>query len=107
MGKTIESTVANHQAASERRLAGRPVWDRKLSAVRVDGAPFKVNRDAFAAALENSAWLKQSEDFGELWTLWDEIKDADDIEHFDSVLDAIYDLADEERVWLTFEHRNG
>lgn len=36
----------------------------------------------------------------ELYEIWDELKDADDVDHLDSVLDALYDWADDNRVWI-------
>ncbi|TIH33694.1 hypothetical protein D4765_14525 [Subtercola vilae] len=77
-----------------------------MFAVRDPAESFEVNRNAFAWALKASNWFraKGGEDYtNELWQLWDEIKDADDVDHFDAVLDALYDLADEDRCWIRFE----
>jgi len=38
----------------------------------------------------------------ELFVLWEEIRDADDVKHFDQVLESIYDLADTDRCFIRF-----
>ena len=105
MPRTLDSLVHNSDEANRRRRAGRPVWDEKITAPRVEGAPYKQNRDAFVKALEGSEWFKRQEPGDELHQLWDEIKDAENVEHFDACLDGIYDLADDERIWVWFDHQ--
>ena len=102
MAKTIESMTRNFAEAQKRRADGRPVWDEKITARRIEGAAFGKNRDLFVAALEGSAWFKASVSGDEIYDVWDEIKDSKTVRHFDGVLEAIYDLADEERIWITF-----
>jgi hypothetical protein len=104
MPRTLDGIVAAHTVASERRKSGRPVWDGKIVANRDESRDFEWNRDEFVKALEVSAWFKRQSEGDELRELWDEIKDAEDVDHFDFCLDAIYDLADEERIWITFNH---
>lgn len=106
MPRTIEHIVETHQIARDRRAAGKPVWQYELKAERRDG-DFEWNRDTFAAALKGSKWFRDTvpataEHQSDLWQLWDEIKDSEDVAHFDAVLDAIYDLADYERCAITF-----
>jgi uncharacterized Zn finger protein len=103
MPRTIEGIVNAHTEAANRRATGRPVWDEKITAPRVEGAPFEQTRDAFVKALEGSDWFKRQEEGDELHQLWDEIKDAEDADHFDLCLDGIYDLADEDRIWVWFD----
>ena len=110
MPRTVDHIVETHQLAQSRRAAGRPVWEHKIVAQR-DDDDFEWTRDRFAEALKISPWMRASikaagDKFdSELWQLWDEIKDAEDERHFNGVLDAIYDLADLERCWITFEYR--
>lgn len=79
-------------------------WKYRITARREENASFEQNRDWFAAALQGSAWFKaKAEEDSPLWWLWGEIKDADDVEHFDLVLNAIYDEADADRCWIEFK----
>lgn len=82
-----------------------PKWNETIKAVRIEDGDFDTNRDNFASALERSKWFKESEEYGDLWQLWDEIKDAETVEHFDYCLAEIYDLADYDRIWITFDHQ--
>lgn len=104
MPRTIESMIDHAEEARRRINTGRAVWDEKIRAVRIEGAPFEENRDRFVAALERSRWFRR-QDYGDIvHELWDEIKDAETVEHFDSCLDALYDEADDDRVWIEFAH---
>lgn len=105
MPRTVESIVQAHDTARARRAAGRPVWDYKLTVAMPRDASFEENRDRFASALHASRWFKErGADYGDpLNGLWDEIKDAEDVQHFDSVLDAIYDEADIDRCWISIQ----
>lgn len=103
MPRTLDSMVRNYEVAQSLRAGGKNVWKHKLFAHLTDEMSFEEKRDEFAESLKASSWFRavaHSYD-DELWMLWDEIKDAEDVEHFDSVLDAIYDLADEDRCWIT------
>ena len=103
MPRTLDSMVHNQQVASARIRAGKTVWDYRVEIPLTDDMSFKQKRNAFAKGLEDSRWFTAQgvDESSELWVLWDEIKDAEPVEHFDAVLDAIYDLADEDRCWLT------
>lgn len=82
-----------------------PEWKETIIARCVDDeSAFEANRDAFAAALAASQWFKDSEEYGDVWQAWDEIKDAETVERFDQCLAAIYDMADSDRIWITFVH---
>jgi hypothetical protein len=109
MARTIDHIVETHKLAAERRTAGRPLWDEQIHILRTEDMSFEEVRDNFAAALKRSRWFKREtakdEERGYLWQMWDEIKDAEDADHFDQVLDAIYDEADYARVWITFDAR--
>lgn len=93
-----------YQLATERRRQGKPIWRFHLTVSMPEHLPFEQKRQRFADALHASPWFKaEGEGDSVLWDLWDEIKDAEDEEHFDLVMDAIYDLADYDRCWIQFE----
>lgn len=105
MPRTIESIVDAHNAATERRRAGRPIWDHKLRIKHLladIGSP--TDEDAkrigklIAAAIERSAWGRDADE--ELHDLIEEFKDVIDVDHFNMIMDALYDLADYDRVWI-------
>jgi hypothetical protein len=56
---------------------------------------FEEKRDAIIGRIRESGW--QSED---LDNALGELAEAEDAADFDEVWDLIYDLADEERVWI-------
>lgn len=101
--------------ATERRKAGQPVWERTVRGFRDilhrhDGDVIQTRGD-LVQVLKNSSWYKNADEYGELWLLLDELADVgnpeidwdDDYDperHLNDMLSAIYDLADEERVWL-------
>lgn len=99
----------------ERRAAGKPVWDRTVRGFRDilqrHDDDIVQTRGDLIQVLKNSSWYKNAAEFGELWTLLDELvdvgnpgidwdEDYDAQRHLNGLLDAIYDLADQERVWL-------
>jgi hypothetical protein len=102
--RTVEHIVETHQVAQARRDRGERVWQYQLVASMPADQPFEERRDHFAEVLHESKWFKDvaGDDTAELYVLWDEIKDAQDVEHFDSVLALIYDEADIDRCWITF-----
>lgn len=112
MPRTIESIVDNHNAATERRKAGKPVWDRHLRITHLIGdgdsteSVQKAGRE-IAAILKTSAWLKADQEEhgerlgdGEVKMAAEEFEDITDLDHFNAVLDNLYDLADADRVWI-------
>jgi hypothetical protein len=98
MPRDIEQIVATHQLAAERRAAGKPIWDRKITIYLAGRDTFEQRRDAWATALKNSTWTS---DDSILKSLIDDLADAENAEEFDFTLDEIYDLADADRVWIT------
>lgn len=105
MPDTADHRADMHRLATERRQAGKPIWAYRLTVHMPESLPFEKKRQRFADALENSAWFKaEGEEDSELWWAWDEIKDADDEDHFDLVLNAIYDMADYDRCWIQFDY---
>jgi hypothetical protein len=111
MPDSPEHRVEMFNIASDRRKKGQPVWAYRLTSTRVEDAPFEENRDRFAQDFHDSSWFKakgpqegEPEYSNDLWQLWDEIKDAEDVDHFDLVLNSIYDAADYDRCWIQFIH---
>ncbi len=103
MPNTPDHKVAMHQLVTERKAAGRPVWDCKLRLGAIfhnEALTFEQRRDAIADRLRRSPWLKNSDEHAEIRTLVDDLGDAVDADQFDTVWDAIYDEADLDRVWI-------
>jgi hypothetical protein len=64
---------------------------------------FLVHRDRVVKILKASAWLRDSQ---YSWTLADYVIDmagSQDIQEFDTVMDGIYDIADDDRCWVRSE----
>lgn len=112
MPRTIEGIVENHQAATERRKAGKPVWDRKLHIKHLlseDTSTENAKKvgNEIAQVLRGSSWLKADEKESaermggsEVAQVAEEFEDIEDLEHFNAVMDRLYDLADADRVWV-------
>src|SRR6185437_5657125 len=92
-----------HRLATERRAAGLPVWDRhvELSAVfHNEEMSFERRRDEIVRILRASGWLTGRGEFDELVMLVDDLAECPTIRDFDVTWDQIYDVADDERVWI-------
>lgn len=103
MPDTAEHRAEMHQLATERRTAGKPVWDRKIRLADVfhnEDMTFEQRRDAIVARLRGSNWLKGRDEGDTLVMLVEELADARDADEFDGPWDAIYDEADYDRVWI-------
>jgi hypothetical protein len=83
-----------------------PDFKKKLSISEAGEDQWPNARDAAAEVLLRSKWyLDQGEDdlereYSDLGELIKEWQAADEVEWADSVLNQIYDLADEDRAWL-------
>lgn len=115
MPRTIESLLDSHHAATERRAAGKPIWDRRI---RIKHLPRLLDNDEsvenvkavgkeIAKVVRTSAWAKadqaEAEEGGgdsEVAMCAEEFEDVDDLEHFNAVLARLYDLADADRTWI-------
>jgi hypothetical protein len=103
MPDTVEHRVEMHQLAQERRAAGKPVWDRKISLAGIFHNPdltFEQRRGAIVEVLRASTWLKEYDEGDDLPQFVDELAGTEDVDQFDAVFDAIYDVADADRVWI-------
>lgn len=106
MTRNLDHIVAISGLANERRAQGKPVWDHRIKIDLTSLETFEARRDAWANALEKSAWFKEQtteDEYGDLWQVWDEMKDSEEEEHFNYCLDSLYDMADVDRVWITVD----
>lgn len=104
MPRTIDSIVANHTEAARRRAAGLPVWDHRIDIKHLldddtsDANARRVGHELHTI-LTRSAWIKNNTDPGLNDVLYN-INDTDTTDDLDYWLDALYDYADRDRVWL-------
>lgn len=113
MPRTIEGILDSHHAATERRAAGKRIWDHKLRIKHLlnqDSSPEAAQKtgEAISKEIAASSWFKADEKEngeriggGEVAQIADEIKDVEDRDHLNAVLDALYDLADADRVFIS------
>lgn len=118
MPRTIDSILDSHHAADERRKAGKPIWDRKLRIKHLlsdDSSDERAKQKGaeIAAILRNSSWLRHDKAqleadpdtagqyvTSEIETLAEEFSDVETLDQLNGALDALYDLADIDRVWI-------
>lgn len=65
-----------------------------------DALTFEEKRDRMVEALKASTWYAWAGEDSELWSLVEELGDAEDAQEFDWVWDGIYNLADADRAWI-------
>lgn len=102
MPATPDHKVTVHRLTRERLNAGQPVWARRIdvsSAFDTD-RPFTEWRDGVVQLLRTSRWVKNAEEYSDLIEAVEELADTADLDEFNQVWDAIYDLADYHRVWI-------
>lgn len=112
MPRTIESIAENHRVATERRKAGKPIWDRRLTIKNLltdddsDENAQEIGRK-IAAILRDSDWLKADKEENderlggsEVEQVAEEFEDIENVSHLNLVLNGLYDLADADRVWI-------
>ncbi len=103
MPATPEHKAAVHQLARERVNAGRPVWAHTIDLSHVfhnEAMSFIERRDAIVRIVRASRWVKAADEFSDLTEAVEELSDTADLAEFNLVWDAIYDLADYDRVWI-------
>lgn len=105
MARTIDSILSAHEAASERRKAGKPIWDYRLHIKHLlgtDSSPEAVQRigKQIAAILRASAWAKDDGEMGEVALLAEAFEEVEDVDEFNGTMGYLYDLADADRVWV-------
>ena len=106
MPRNIESIIDNHNTATERRKAGKPVWDHRLTIkhhLTCNPADAPDIGKKIAATLRACTWyttVQKQNPHDDLVAIAEELDDIDDAEHFNAVLDRLYDIADADRVWI-------
>lgn len=60
---------------------------------------FEERRDAIVSRIKSSNWYGEGDDLT-LADIVDGLSEAEDADDFDDAWDALYDLADEDRVWI-------
>jgi hypothetical protein len=104
MPDSADHRVDMHRLGQQRLAAGLPMWDRKINVADVfhnDEMTFPQRRDAIVSRLRDSGWLHGRDEFDELVNAIDELAEAENSEEFDGWWDEIYDIAYEERVWIS------
>ena len=114
MPRTLDHIVACHEAASDLRNAGRPVWSKHLPVKRIVSAINQSDKSSIVDGAKKIARLVRASfprkvemgvdtDF-ELADIIDEFEAMQevtvDVDSFDGLLDSLYDWADANRVWL-------
>jgi hypothetical protein len=106
-----------HQLVRERRQQDKSVWDLTVRGIRdaleTPSDDFLVTRDVIVRAFESSSWYQNTnrDEHRKLEDILDELRDVgspdidwddgyDEVEHFNSCMHALYDLADWNRVWI-------
>jgi hypothetical protein len=103
MSRTIEGIVDAHRVASERRAAGRPIWDERVNLRDVfhnEAMTFEERRDVIVARLRRSRWVRGMDEYDAVPQLLEELAETSDGDEFDGPWDEIYDYADADRVWI-------
>lgn len=103
MPRTIESIMAAHTAATERRRTGRPVWDEHVRIkgyLNNDSLPFEEMRDAIVAKIKASRWFRNENVSESLRFAVEALEESQGEDDFNQALGEAYDCADEDRVWL-------
>ena len=103
MPRTAEHRAEMFQLAQERKHAGLPVWNRKIKLGDVfhnEDMTFEQRRDSIVSRVRASCWLIGRDEFDDLVLLVEDLATAEDAREFDEMWDAIYDIADYDRVWI-------
>jgi hypothetical protein len=92
-----------YRLGQQRRATGRPSWEHQLKLADVfhnDDLTFEQKRDEIVRRIRASAWFRGCHKDDDLVCTVEELADTEDVPAFDYVWDAIYDLADADRVWI-------
>lgn len=82
-------------------------WKHRLRLEDVfhnDDLTLEAKTEAIVTKIKGSGWYAEANENGELEAILEELTDAakaDDVAWWDSVWNAVYDVADAERVWVT------
>jgi hypothetical protein len=89
--------------ARSRMAAGKKSWEHTINLGGVfhnESLTFTDRRDAIVRILRASKWVRDTDEFGRLAEVVDNVADAEDVTEFDGWWDELYDLADYDRVWI-------
>ncbi|MEU4558443.1 hypothetical protein AB0F72_08635 [Actinoplanes sp. NPDC023936] len=105
MPRTIDSILASHHAATERRNAGQPIWDRTLDVRDLFHNTDLSDADRYrriSERIQRSPWYqnRDADGFDEFGEAVRYLAQAEDAEEFNEYWDQIYDQADRDRVWV-------
>ena len=109
MPRTIESIGDNYHETSRRRAAGQPVWDHHLNIKHILTSPhaeedLTATGKQVAQVLRASSWAEADVQAhgmnSEVAMCAEQFEDIEDLDHFNDVLDRLYDLADVDRTWI-------
>lgn len=67
---------------------------------------FRIHRDRTVKILRTSFWLRDTQASWYLTDLINELAGAEDIRTYDTVMDGIYALADEDLCWIITQERS-
>lgn len=111
MARTIESIMDARDAAEARRRAGLHIWQYRVRIKHLlegdwtDETVADLGRQV-ARIIDTSAWAAaerlEAAQGGctPVADLVEELRDVEDMRHFDQVLDELYDQADADRAWI-------
>lgn len=124
MTRTIEGIVENHRVASERRAAGKQIWDSTINIKSILREDPSNESDEHAASVANrigsairisvpAAWLNHESDQVDEDILdiveglealrpdsYKDDKDFSPLDDLNGMLAGLYDWADAKRVWI-------
>jgi len=101
---TPEHKATMYALGQQRRKAGLPSWKHTLDLRDVfhsDVLSFEDRRDIIVGRIRASSWFKEYREYDDLQMAVEELADTDEVEWFDAVWDAIYDIADADRMWIS------
>ena len=104
MARTIESIMANHDAATALRKAGKPTWTFKVMGIRDilhdDSLDTEAKGKKIANTIRASRWGRSLEEGDSLFSTLEDLEDTLGDEDFNYWLNEIYDMADADRAWI-------
>ncbi len=103
--KSVDVRVASSQAARTRTAAGKPSWGERIPASAVwrdETTTWDQKRDKFVDLVKKSKWYQGEDEFSDLRDAIEELEDAPDEVEMKYILDGIYDLADVDRINLSY-----
>jgi hypothetical protein len=91
--------VGTHKMRESRMLD----WQRSINVSDVfhnDAMSFEQRRDAIVRRVRSSGWLGASDEGDEIHGILTDLEHSTNADEFDNLWDEMYDLADQDRVWI-------